>query len=55
MIAENTDEAEKQAWPNHNWCVGCDPDNCSGCGIEPQERRTNPQEVIVNRRSSTCS
>ena len=18
--------------PNHNWCAGCSPDNCSGCG-----------------------
>lgn len=29
----------KQPWPNHNWCVGCDSDNCSGCGTEPNERR----------------
>ena len=21
--------------PNHNWCAGCSPDNCSGCGAEP--------------------
>ena len=20
---------------NHQWCVGCSPDNCSGCGGEP--------------------
>lgn len=20
---------------NHKWCVGCSPDNCSGCGGEP--------------------
>ena len=20
---------------NHQWCVGCSPDNCSGCGAEP--------------------
>ena len=21
--------------PNPNWCAGCSPDNCSGCGTEP--------------------
>ena len=21
--------------PNHNWCAGCSPDNCSGCGDGP--------------------
>ena len=20
---------------NPNWCAGCSPDNCSGCGAEP--------------------
>ena len=20
---------------NHKWCIGCSPDNCSGCGGEP--------------------
>jgi hypothetical protein len=30
---------KKQPWPNHNWCIGCDPDNCPGCGTEPIERR----------------
>lgn len=24
-----------QPEPNHNWCAGCSPDNCSGCGAEP--------------------
>ena len=23
--------------PNPNWCAGCSPDNCSGCGAEPVE------------------
>ncbi len=23
---------EKQPSPNDAWCVGCSPDNCSGCG-----------------------
>ena len=23
------------AEPNSNWCAGCSPDNCSGCGTEP--------------------
>ena len=23
--------------PNPNWCAGCSPDNCSGCGTEPVE------------------
>ena len=22
---------------NHNWCVGCSPDTCSGCGAGPVE------------------
>ena len=29
----------RQPYPNHNWCVGCSPDNCAGCGTEPEERR----------------
>lgn len=40
--AQESEPVAKQAWPNHNWCVGCDPDNCSGCGTEPLERRTQP-------------
>jgi len=36
---------EKQPYPNHNWCVGCEPDNCSGCGIEPSDRRKQTQSV----------
>lgn len=27
--------AAPQPEPNHNWCAGCSPDNCSGCGGEP--------------------
>ena len=23
--------AAPQPEPNHNWCAGCSPDNCSGC------------------------
>ena len=26
--------AAPQPEPNHNWCAGCSPDNCSGCGAE---------------------
>ena len=29
------DIAGTQPHPNHNWCAGCSPDNCSGCGAEP--------------------
>ena len=29
--------AAPQPLPNHNWCAGCSPDNCSGCGAEPVE------------------
>ena len=29
--------AAPQPEPNHNWCAGCSPDNCSGCGAEPVE------------------
>lgn len=28
-------DAAPQPEPNHNWCAGCSPDNCSGCGTEP--------------------
>ena len=27
--------AAPQPEPNPNWCAGCSPDNCSGCGTEP--------------------
>lgn len=27
--------AAPQPEPNHNWCAGCSPDNCSGCGADP--------------------
>lgn len=27
--------AAPQPEPNRNWCAGCSPDNCSGCGAEP--------------------
>ena len=45
MIVSNTYEetysamlaAAPQPEPNHNWCAGCSPDNCSGCGAEPVE------------------
>ncbi len=33
------EEKPRQPWPNHNWCVGCTPENCQGCGTEPVERR----------------
>lgn len=36
---QSSEPVAKQPWPSHNWCVGCDPDNCSGCGTEPNERR----------------
>lgn len=43
MIVSNTYEetysamlaAAPQPEPNSNWCAGCSPDNCSGCGAEP--------------------
>ena len=43
MIVSNTYEETYSAMlaaapppePNPNWCVGCSPDNCSGCGAEP--------------------
>ena len=30
-------DAAPQPEPNPNWCAGCSPDNCSGCGAEPVE------------------
>ena len=29
--------SEEREEPNHNWCAGCSPDNCSGCGAGPAE------------------
>ena len=29
--------AAPQPEPNPNWCAGCSPDNCSGCGAGPVE------------------
>ena len=28
-------DAAPQPEPNPNWCAGCSPDNCSGCGAAP--------------------
>ena len=45
--------AAPQPEPNHNWCAGCSPDNCSGCGaapvtnIEPQRDRTAQLEAAL--------
>lgn len=30
-------DAAPQPEPNPNWCAGCSPDNCSGCGADPVE------------------
>ena len=30
-------DAAPQPEPNTNWCAGCSPDNCPGCGTEPVE------------------
>lgn len=44
--------AAPQPAPNHNWCAGCSPDNCSGCGaapaayIAPQPDRTAELEQL---------
>lgn len=45
-------EAEREPWPNHNWCKGCHPGNCVGCGTEHSERRKAaplPQSAPVSR------
>ena len=36
--------SEEREEPNHNWCVGCSPDNCSGCGAAPLAH-TTPQHA----------
>ena len=30
--------SEEREEPNHNWCAGCSPDNCSGCGDSDLEQ-----------------
>ncbi len=30
---------------NPGWCVGCNPDNCSGCGIGLNEAQATPEPV----------
>ena len=40
--------APMQPYPNHNWCVGCTPDECSGCGTAPaapEQQSTIPTNV----------
>ena len=32
--------------PNPNWCAGCSPDNCSGCGTEPVAYTTPQPEPV---------
>ncbi len=39
-------EPPKQAYPNHNWCEGCTPENCSGCGTAPQNNPLHDEEWI---------
>ena len=41
-----------QPEPNHNWCAGCSPDNCSGCGAEPVGTETHRPGAFPNRRGS---
>ena len=44
--------------PNHNWCAGCSPDNCPGCGaapvayIAPQPDRTAELEAALREAKS---
>lgn len=51
---------QKQPWPDHNWCVGCTPDECSGCGTEPYERRkaaaaSQDCSMCPNNRDVVCA
>ena len=32
---------------NHRWCVGCSPDNCSGCGTEPVAYIFKPNNELL--------
>ena len=36
--------AAPQPEPNPNWCAGCSPDNCSGCGTAPVDSEWQPVE-----------
>ena len=37
--------------PNHNWCAGCLPDNCSGCGAEPVAYTTPQPDRVTTKES----
>ena len=39
--------AAPQPEPNHNWCAGCSPDNCSGCGAEPVAYIFKPNNELL--------
>ena len=41
--------AAPQPEPNHNWCVGCSPDNCSGCGTTPKPDRRAELEAGLDK------
>ena len=55
MIVFNTYEetysamlaAAPQPEPNPNWCAGCSPDNCSGCGAEPAAYIFKPNNELL--------
>lgn len=39
--------AAPQPEPNHNWCAGCSPDNCSGCGAAPAAYIFKPNNELL--------
>ena len=58
VLAENltvkTKYADEQgcsvraAEPNQNWCVGCSPDNCSGCGTFYEIKKQRDELLAEN-------
>ena len=45
--------AAPQPEPNPNWCVGCSPDNCSGCGAEPVAYTTPQPDRVAELEAET--
>lgn len=41
----------RQETPNDQWCIGCDPDNCCGCGplVRMSDDFTREYRVLIER------
>ena len=45
--------AAPQPEPNPNWCAGCSPDNCSGCGTAPVAYTTPQPDRVAELEAET--